>query len=399
MARRDRPWVDVYVTILCGPFVMPTTDEIRQAVGLVAERYPHSRLTWGFDDTKQRWRTGRAMESVVVEREWDTQSTPADVIDAMARDESLDPPLILVRYPEYFGVKMSHSLGDGPLFTTVTGIALLAAMGTVIPWPAEPAGRSPLLRAACRTFGRNPSLIKAAVRDREQPSQEYSSTNTRPWKPSRRTVYTAVPAEQTADIYVRGKAIHPRASRFAVQASLLLRALQRVGMEVSNEIRLMVDTRHYLGSRLIDGNFFAGVPMHMSWQMTPEQISARVRTMKSSGRPLANQLLTSMSLGSALSPPTSMEEGGVPRLTFSFLGAPQLVGGLPYVPGRPPTYAASVEPDGPYGMTFIHGECAGWMILNAIFHDNVIDAALVQQAMDLIGSDPLSLLSDEAEAV
>jgi hypothetical protein len=139
--------------------------------------------------------------------------------------------------------------------------------------------------------------------------------------------------------------------------------------------------------------------MHMSWQMTPEQISARVRTMKASGRPLANQLLTSVSLGSALSPPTSMEESGVPRLTFSFLGAPQLVAGLPYVPGRPPTYAASVEPDGPYGMTFIHGECAGWMILNAIFHDNVIDVALVQQAMDLIGSDPLSLLSDEAEAV
>ena len=105
-------------------------------------------------------------------------------------------------------------------------------------------------------------------------------------------------------------------------------------------------------------------------------------------------MLTSMRLGSALSMPTAMEANGIPRLTLSFLGAPPLVECLPYLPYCPPVYAASVEPDGPYGLTFVHGENAGAMLINAAFHDNVIDSAPIDQAIELIAADPVRLLSE-----
>ena len=146
----------------------------------------------------------------------------------------------------------------------------------------------------------------------------------------------------------------------------------------------MIDLRSYLGSRFIDGNFFAGVPMRIAWDMAPDKIAATVRATKASGRPLATQMLTSMRLGSALSMPTAMEANGIPRLTLRLLGAPPLVECLPYLPDRPPVYAASIEPDGPYGLTFVHGENAGAMLINAAFHDNVIDSAPIDQAIELI---------------
>jgi hypothetical protein len=86
----------------------------------------------------------------------------------------------------------------------------------------------------------------------------------------------------------------------------------------------------------------------------------------------------------------------LPQVTFSYLGAPPLIDCLPFLPGQKPTYAASVEPAGPNGVTFLLGHVHGGIIVNAIFHDNVVDAAKVEAAVQMANSDPIGLLSGTA---
>ena len=215
------------------------------------------------------------------------------------------------------------------------------------------------------------------------------------WSRSRRTVYRSVPAKLAAQVYEHCAATSPNASKFGVQAALLLGALKKVGLAISPDVRVMVDLRRYLGAGLIDGNFFAGVPMKIHSDMTPTEITTTTRRTKESGRPLLNQMLTSTRLGKPVPVPTERTPGELPQVTFSFLGAPPTVQMLPFVTGERPVYAASVEPAGPDGLTFVHGECAGQMILNACFHDNVIDADLMNEVLDLVVTDPLALLSEQ----
>jgi hypothetical protein len=91
---------------------------------------------------------------------------------------------------------------------------------------------------------------------------------------------------------------------------------------------------------------------------------------------------------------TTVNPNALPRLTFTNMGFSPEIDSLPFSSGQPRVYAGSVPPAGPLGLTFLTGELSHLMTLNATFHDNVIDAAVVMEAMELIRSDPIALLSD-----
>jgi hypothetical protein len=395
--RRDRPWLDAYVSVLCGPFAMPSTEALREAVSALAERYPYSRLTWRPDSRKRRWHADRLAESIVAERDWDDGVDPGTRLEAIIRDESLEPPLTLIRYPNVIGLKMSHGVGDGRLFLTVMASALQAALtGEVGQWPVQRSGRFPLAAAAVRTFGRHPTLIKAAMADRIPLETINESDVTRRWSPSRRTCHTSMTREQVDQVSSWGKEFAPTASGFALQVALALRGLQKAGLEVSREVRVIADLRRYLGWRYLDGNFVAGVPMNLRWDMSVEQISSSMKATNASGRPLAGQVLTSLRGATAMPVETSVGPNQLPRVTFSNMGRSSEIDSLPFLSKPPTVYAGSVPPEGPLGLTILTGEISQLMTINMTFHDNVVDPAVVIEAMGLITSDPIALLSDPA---
>lgn len=403
LQRRDRPWVDTYVAVLCGPFEMPSTDEIRRAVAMLADRYPQSRLTWRLDSARRHWRTDRLSDSVVTERDWLDVPDVGAALDTITHDESLDPPLTLIRYPNHIGLKMSHGVGDGRLFLTVISSVLRTAMtGEVAQWPAQPAGRFPLAEAAFRTFGRNPMLVRSAVNDRFQPRDDGVSATVepRPWSPSQRTIHTSLPRDQADRLFAWGKDFAPAASRFALQISLILRAMQCTGIRISNDVRVIVDLRRYVGWRYIDGNFVAGVPMRVESTMSPQEVSSNIKATMASGRPLANQALASLR-GGGTPPPaaTSVDPEGLPRVAFTNMGRSPEIECLPFLPNLPPVYAGSIPPDGPHGITFLFGENPQKMSINATFHDNVVDPASVEAVMKVATSDPIGLLSEPRGAM
>jgi hypothetical protein len=396
VGRRDRPWVDAYVTVLVGPFEMPSIDALRGAVTVLAERYPDSRLSWSLDPANRHWRNDRTAQSIVSEQPWD-DSVKLDVrLDAMASDQSLDPPLTLIRYPNAIGLKMSHAVGDGRLFLTVIAAVLHTAFsGEVVDWPVQSAGRSPLARAAFHTFGRHPALVAAAIRDRFPRPVPEPPRAVLPWTPSRRTGHATMPRERADEFFAWGKKIAPRASRFALEVALILRALEKAGIDISTDVRVIVDLRRYLGWRYIDGNFIAGVPMLISSRMSPEEISSNIKATNMSGRPLAGTLLTSTRGGIAAHAPTSVDPEARPQVTFSNMGnSPPEIDSLPFLPDLATVYAASVPPAGPMGLTVLTGENARVMSINLTFHDNVVDPVLVGEALNLATSDPIGLLSE-----
>jgi hypothetical protein len=393
--RRDRPWLDAYVSVLCGPFAMPSIEALREAVSVLAERYPHSRLTWRLDSGRRRWQMDRVAESIVAERDWDDDLDIGSCLDAITRDESLEPPVTLIRYPSHIGLKMSHGVGDGRLFLTVIAAALQTAItGEVVEWPVQRGGRFPLGAAALRTFGRHPTLINAAMADRIPLSAPDELGPTRPWSPARRTYHMSMTRDQADEIYSWGKEFVPTASRFALQVALVLRGLRKAGMEVSREVRVIVDLRRYLGWRYIDGNFVAGVPMNLGWDMSVDEVSSSIKATNVSGRPLAGQILTSLRSPRAIPADTSVNPNGLLRVTFSNLGKSPEIDSLPFLSEPPTVYAGSVPIEGPLGLTFLAGETSRVMTIDTTFHDNVVDPSVVREAMDLIRSDPIGLLSD-----
>jgi hypothetical protein len=178
-----------------------------------------------------------------------------------------------------------------------------------------------------------------------------------------------------------------------LQICLALRAMQHVGMQISDDVRVIVDLRRYLGWRYLDGNFVAGVPMSLDSAMSPEQISSTMKTTMASGRPLANQVLASLrGGGTGLPDSISVDTEGIPRVAFTNMGRSPEIECLPFLPDLTPVYTGSVPPEGPLGITFLFGENPQILSMNATFHDNVVDAAMVEDLLKVATSDPLRLL-------
>jgi hypothetical protein len=55
-------------------------------------------------------------------------------------------------------------------------------------------------------------------------------------------------------------------------------------------------------------------------------------------------------------------------------------------------------PEGPAGITFLFGEIPQMISLNAAFHDNVVDARLLKDALEMAARDPIALMTHTASA-
>ena len=395
VARRDRPWVDAYVGGLFGPVSPPPIDDIRRALATLAYHHPGFRFTWGLDATRRHWKIDDDIESLVVERD-----PPADVsvgrwLDAITSDDTLRTPFALIRYPQFFGYKMSHSLGDGGIFTSFFP-ALFATIesGEPYPWPFTQGPRFPLALAVCRTFGSNPALVRKVFADRPPQQAPIPAGTEIPWQPSRRTLFVGIPTARFDEMAEQAKHFAPGAGRIALQMTLILRSLLHCGLQVQPIISLLVDLRRYRRPELIDGNFAAGVPLHWDSSVSPSALSTAIRATLASARPLATQVLTTLHRGGPDVVPSTVDSHGIPHVAFTCLRGGQDSDNLPFLGDGPVVYAGSVEPAGPLGLTFLIVETSRTTAITASFHDNVINPEIVGAALRLLENSPVDLLTE-----
>lgn len=393
--RRDRPWLDAHVNALFGPFPMPSVEMLRDAVSRLAQAHPHSRLDSYLDKRRRRWQLGRSVESIVSEAGWDDSLTLGARFDAMDHDESLLSPLALIRYPNYLGMRVSHGMGDGGILKLVlSGVMHTASTGELVPWPPVPAGRFPLLHAALRTFGRHPAMIRSALADRYQQDVPEGPPVHQPWIPARKSAAVSISRAQRDEMSSWAEQFASGSTHFSLLVSATLRALNRAGLGIAPDINVIVDLRRYLGAGWIDGNFIANVPMRIGFQTPPPQIAAAIKATMRSGRPLANQVLSSLRSGKAAPPTATADIQLLPQIAFSHVGEIPEVDRLPVMMRPDVICIGSVEPGGPHGVTVLFVDLPHSTWISVSFHGNIVDASVVEQALTLLADDPVALLSE-----
>lgn len=393
--RRDRDWLNVSVEVICGPLEMPSVDRLRDAVTQLAEQRPDSRLTWSLDPGRRYWLNDRSAETVVVERDWDDAEDFSARLATIAKDPELSAPVTLIRYPRHIGLKMSHGIGDGRMFITAFCAPMYTAMlGAAVDWPIERGPRFPMVAAMANTFGKNPIALRRAFADRPVFAERAAIGSESPWQPSQRTRGCGLNERQVNELHEWRRRFVPGASIYAVQIVLLLNALNKVGIEVSDDVRMIADLRRYLRWQPMEGNFVAGVPMPIAAGMGPEQVSTIIKATNSSARPLAGYAMAALNrAGARRTAPTSVRRGDRPRIAFSSVGKPPALDGLPFVPGHRIEFTGAVVPEGPLGITVLMAETSRSMNFAVTFHDNVVDSQLVAAAMEEMSTDPVALLA------
>lgn len=402
VAARDRPWHGAVVATICGPFDMPTVEELEHAIVAVVQNFPHSRLNWSVDSTTRRWEIPTDQHAgpagaVVVQRSRSGHTSMGETLGEMVRDPAI-APLTVFRYEEHFGIRISHGYGDGRFYDQVLGALMSAATSGPLAWDTRPASRFPLATAVLRTFGRSPKRVLAAVADRPErpapPVTEYQRSRV-PWTPARRTVTAFIPDEARQRIIEWGKVSAPGASWFSLLVSLLLRSAELSGLRMADDVSIVMDLRRFLpaAARDLDGNFVVGVPFILSHHTAPEEIGAKIRACVKSGRPVAAQAASALRRRHGGGPPTEIDPAQLPRATFTSIGVAPRADALSYRGDAPSFMAGSVEPEGPHGVTFLVTETTDTCTVSVSFHDNVIDAAVVEDALRLARTEPLEVLA------
>lgn len=400
VSRRDRAWTSGRAGFLIGPLPMPPIDQIRDAVAHLIRQYPNSRLNWRLDANGQRWIADRPLESIVTEGCWDPESDYGRVLEELKHGRPYEEQVNFVRYPDYLGMAISHRGGDGRNMTASLGAVAAAMTGGDVPeWASSATNRFPLLTAGVRTFGRHPATILRAVRDRPPIGRPADVGLASAWTPAPRTEVVSFPKSLTDELTAWGNGRSPRPSRFALTTCALLRALAGAGIEVDSSVSVLVDLRRYLGQGWIDGNFVANVPLRIDPETTPELLSAMVKATMRSGRPLANQMLTSWRTGGRrrrpIEQPRTANVQLPARVTVTDLGDLPYIDSSPvFADGRACVVGASGLPDCPNGITAAMVHTTASTTISLSFHDNAVDAHKVRRALDLLASSPVLLMTE-----
>lgn len=402
VAARDRPWHGAVVSTLCGPFDMPTVEELERAIVAVVQKFPHSRLSWSVDPTTWRWEVptdqhGSPASAVVVERSRSGHTSLGQTLDEMVRDPAV-APLTVFRYEDHFGIRISHEYGDGRFYDQALGALMSAATTGPMAWDTRPASRFPLATAVLRTFGKTPKRVLAAFADRpERPAPPITEYHRSPvaWTPARRTVTAFIPDEVRRQIVGWGKTSAPGASWFSLLVSLLLRSTELSGLRMAEDVSIVMDLRRFLPAEAqdLDGNFVVGVPFNLNYRTPPAAIGSKIRACVKSGRPVAAQAASALRRGHDATPPTGIDPAQLPRATFTSIGVAPRVDLLSYRGDAPSFMAGSVEPEGPHGVTFLVTETSDTCTVSVSFHDNVVDAAVVEEALRRARTEPLEVLA------
>jgi hypothetical protein len=390
------------VTTVCGPFDMPSVTDLERAIAAVVLRYPHSRLGWDLDHLKRRWVIPAAhhsatMGAVVVERSRAGHTSLGETLDAMVQDRTIDAPLAVFRYEDHFGLRMSHEYGDGRFYDQAIGALMAAAApGGSVSWNIGPSTRFPLTTAVVRTFATKPARALAAVADRParpEPTPGGPPPAKVPWVSSRHTVSAVLPNTLREQIIDWGRTAAPGASWFSLLVSMLLRSMEVAGLRIADDVSIVMDLRRFLKQRDLDGNFVVGVPFNVSFRTAPDAIGDQIKSAVMSGRPVAAQAASALRMWGRGTAPLAIDPTRPPRVTFTSVGVPPRINSLPFRAGEPATAAGSVEPEGPHGLTFLVSETPDTCVVTASFHDNVVDPAVIGEALRLARTEPLEVLA------
>ncbi|HLL65283.1 MAG TPA: hypothetical protein VK453_05995 [Micromonosporaceae bacterium] len=405
---RDRAWLEVETIRVIGPLMSVTAPALRQTLVAVHADHPGHRVVCRLDRAGGRWLPigRRDIEAYCDETVLETTTGGPDAGHAIMRKLLAHPlgdhPLVFAVGGGYVGIKISHAFGDARILGAwQPELVRAAAAGTRAQLPGpDSSTRLPLLRGALLQFARSPGRIGRAFRVGRRPAPPPSASAPAPWRPDPVHRYTRVTPAALTRLRQWRDAEAPGVSVTTILLAAIPVALTRCGVGAQPDgLVMLIDARRYLppGS-VIDGNFCWGQYLHPTDPTDPRAVQDTLKEEIASGRPLGMLILRQASLllgrGGHSTVPTTVPTEVRPELTVSSSGRLETYEDLPWAAGPDGRESITVAtPAGPPAITVSVDELSGTLHLTAVFHGSTFDAEAVRRAMDLVGADPVGLVS------
>ncbi|MCU1404344.1 MAG: hypothetical protein JWQ43_647 [Glaciihabitans sp.] len=414
MNTRDRMLRGEVVTAIIGPIVVPSRDQVVQALLTIARHGHHTRIPLGFhvdaknwvvdDDELKSW-----CEGMVVTIAPATAETINSIALRQAWLVDAERPLRFVLAGDYVIQVNDHALGDGVmLMDRLTTVLRVAAGGQDLPpWVTTVPAHRPIQLALRHTFLHTKSAIRRLLADRRADRSSRESRDigpVRPWRPELAVATATAPVASLKQIQSWIRSTDRSLTVAAALLVVLRRALESSGMELQNKTEVIYNLRRYLPPEvsLVDSNFIAGLPVQVSDPNDVKQVDEAMRRQFDSGRPLAVLLLGVIQhviFGNQFKMPTEVGQSPRASMVFNNMGVSRSLQQLPWtapVEGRSCNFV--VRADGPEDITLIIVIVAGAIHLTAAFNSNVFDEARLSLALQEALDNPLAHLTVHAEA-
>lgn len=412
----DRVFADARIIAATGPSTGLDPDAARATLATAQQSSSQPRLSLAprADSTYWDYRTDTAGRSAV-EFLPDADTTDlGQLLTDIRNRPGVRGPLEVLICGDYLAVDFSHGIGDGQL-----GLLLMSALsgdpdGSRAPGLATGLPPRATWTALRRHFSANPSALAdvrrlRATHKRTPNRADAPTRRIENWESAKASKAGYMAPAQVAHLKKWAKAEADGATSASISVALWAAALRAEGVAVDDHIMVLFNSRRYLDPSHLaaHGNFAVGIPLHLPAGTTPTAIASTMRAVIDSGWPIAilgmselKDAVSSVRPGRKAAPSEATEDTAVEvpdalRLAVSDLGKLPMFGHLEWVDdGRPPQVVASLEPDGPDGVTMLIAELAGGRTYTASYCSAVVDDAVIESALARLCSDPVGLLQD-----
>lgn len=407
----DRTFAPARSIAVVGPTTGVDADAVRAALTAARAAAPTSRIGLDPRADERRWayRDDIAGGVAVTERPDLPTDDLGELMNRIRHRDGDRLPVEIVLCGDYVAIDYSHGVGDGQFGVLLLAVAAADPDGRLAPTlaPALPADAT--RRALWRHFRENPGAVQQLRRVRAEHARPDAVDDGLPtrtienWTSTKtcRAEYMAPEVSAALEAWAREHA--PGATAASLTVALVNAALRAERLRVDDHVMILFNCRRYLAEedRNGHGNFAIGIPVRLGAGATPDLVATAMKDVIDSGWPLA--VLGVAEAKSALTRhrrAPSMDDGApitVPdrvRLAVSDLGnLTSLYRHLDFVgDGRPAQMTATLEPDGPDGITVLVSRLNKGRTLAASFSAAMIDPDTVTRALRRVCTDPVALL-------
>jgi hypothetical protein len=380
--------------------IVPPRDQVAAALDTITRSGPHTRL--GLIPDSRAWLWSWNAESAPTIRE-----VPAEIADrgttavleyirtlAVPRG-----PVDVYLSDRHIAFDIDHGLGDARLYVDCVTTLFDLIQGTNSDWLRDRDTSIPVIHALTNTFASPDRLRGAWSEARQRPASDRLRSSAHPATtglPSAAVEVIHIDASTEREVDRWRAADAAGVSRAVTWLVIIRTALAQAGLPLTDALRLVVDCRRYLRPQdRVNANFISGLSVQAAPEAPIGAIDAAVKARLDAALPLL--ALTATSARNLAAPLSATRAHQAPlstrvELAYSDVGRLSPFENLPWIPGRPRSINAALQPWAPADISVFSGTIGHERSVTLSYHDDVHDRRLLREAAEAIRTDPIRLL-------
>lgn len=380
--------------------IVPPRERVADVLDTITRSGPHTRL--GLTPDSRAWLWNWKADSAPTIRELPAEVADRGTTAVLEYIRTLAVPrgpVDVYLSDRHIAFDIDHGLGDARLYVDCVTTLFDLIEGNSSNWFRDPDTSIPVVRALTHTLA-NPTRLRSAwtaARQRPAPHRHRSSSHAPATElPSAAVEVIHIDAATEREVDTWRTADAPGVSRAVTWLVIIRSALAEAGLPLTDALRLVVDCRRYLppGDR-VNANFISGLSVRAALDAPVGAIDAAVKARLDAALPLL--ALASTSARNVAAPRRATRAPQAPahtpvELAYSDVGRLSPFENLPWVPNRPRSINAALQPWAPTDISVFSGTIGHERSVTLCYHDDVHDRRLLQQAAEAIRTDPIRLL-------